>query len=149
MSKGYVYVLSNPSMPGLVKVGRSIHGGKQRASQLNHTGTPTPFVLEFEMMSKRSEDFEHLVHTRLAAFRPNDNREFFCCSVSLAVERIVTCFIEMHAKGLELVEVDPVKGKRRPFPQPEPTRIPSPEERARSIAALRELADSLNTEASR
>lgn len=51
-SKGYVYILSNPSMPGILKIGRSINGGKGRADALykNDTGVASPFALEFEMI---------------------------------------------------------------------------------------------------
>ena len=42
--KGWVYVISNQAMPDLVKVGFSTKDPTLRASELNHTGSPHPYV---------------------------------------------------------------------------------------------------------
>jgi len=77
--KGYVYVLSNPSMPGIVKIGRSMHGGTGRAEAFyrNDTGLPTPFDLEFEVLVDDCHALERDVHVELADWRANPQREFF------------------------------------------------------------------------
>ena len=43
--KGFIYVMTNPSMPGIVKVGMSKRVPTERAldNDLNSTGIPTPF----------------------------------------------------------------------------------------------------------
>jgi hypothetical protein len=46
--KGWVYVITNLAMPGLVKVGYSRKDPELRAAELNSTGTPHPFVVEYE-----------------------------------------------------------------------------------------------------
>jgi hypothetical protein len=77
---GYVYILSNPAMPGIVKVGRSIHGGKLRAKDLykqGGTGIPMPFHMEFEVFHDDCVLLEKEVHTLLEKFRLNEAREFF------------------------------------------------------------------------
>jgi hypothetical protein len=38
--RGWIYVISNNSMPGLVKVGYSMKDPEERAKELDHTGTP-------------------------------------------------------------------------------------------------------------
>lgn len=86
---GYVYVLSNPSMPGILKIGRSVNGGKQRATALYSTGVPTPFVLEFELLTSDAPYIEKAVHESLARFRLKDSREFFKCEVNEAAESII------------------------------------------------------------
>lgn len=46
MSKGYVYVLSNPCMPGIVKIGKTTRSVEDRANELYQTGVPEPFKVE-------------------------------------------------------------------------------------------------------
>ncbi|HPA47526.1 MAG TPA: GIY-YIG nuclease family protein [bacterium] len=46
--KGWVYIIANKAMPGLVKVGYSMKDPELRAAELNNTGSPHPYVLETE-----------------------------------------------------------------------------------------------------
>lgn len=90
MSKGYIYVLSNRSIPGQLKIGRSKHGGSVRAKDLDgSTGLPTPFVVQFEIFSNDCVTAEHAVHEILRADRINRKREFFECSLDEAVAAIL------------------------------------------------------------
>lgn len=89
MSRGYVYILSNPSMPGLYKIGRSINGGKGRAAQIDGTGVPTPFVLEFEVFTEYLEDAESDVHANLERYRENNKREFFRADVETCIQGVL------------------------------------------------------------
>lgn len=96
MSKGYVYILSNPAMPGLLKIGRSIHGGKQRANQLFQTGTPAPFALEFEIFVDEPSIVEAEVHKAMECCREFKGREFFrvglCDAVIEVMKHAAACF---------------------------------------------------------
>lgn len=93
MSNGYVYVLSNPSMPGLLKIGRSINGGKKRASEIYQTGVPTPFYLEFEILVDDPAYIESAVHEKLSDRRVNGSREFFKADVTEAIEAILSEYV--------------------------------------------------------
>lgn len=77
--QGYVYVLTNPAMPGLVKIGRSIHAAGSRAKQLyrGDTGVPLPFDIYFEALFENCVEGELLVHEELQDYRINPDREFF------------------------------------------------------------------------
>lgn len=88
---GYVYVLSNSSMPGLLKIGRSIHGGQSRARNMYQTGVPAPFVLEFEMLVDCPEIIEALAHEALQDHRVNESREFFSVDVRTAKHTVIDC----------------------------------------------------------
>lgn len=89
MNKGYVYALSNPGMPGLIKIGRSINGGRGRASEIDGTGVPFPFEVEFECLFEDCVQGESRVHKDLDRFRINPRREFFKVDVLEAKEAIL------------------------------------------------------------
>jgi hypothetical protein len=124
VSSGYVYVLSNESMPGYVKVGRSIHGGATRGRALFQTGVATPFVLEFEIFTKDHEWLESKVHMNLKFSRVNPDREFFKCPPSDAIEEIVGIYMERLCRSVATSAVV----------EPIPEAIPSPEEVAEAKA---------------
>lgn len=85
--RGYVYVLSNPSMPGIVKVGRTFREPRARAAELSAaTGVPTPFKIEATVSTWNCVWLEKLVHIDLRRCRVNSNREFFRCTVEEALE---------------------------------------------------------------
>lgn len=77
MAKGYVYVLSNSAMPGLLKIGRTINSPEDRARQLDQTGVPMPFVVECAYLSPDCEQLESRVHEALRGVRAREEREFF------------------------------------------------------------------------
>lgn len=73
-----VYVLSNPAMPGLVKIGRTSHDdANTRIAQLYTTGVPVPFTIEFAGRVSNSEEVEKALHLAFAPYRVNPKREFF------------------------------------------------------------------------
>jgi S-DNA-T family DNA segregation ATPase FtsK/SpoIIIE len=74
----YIYVLENPSMPGLVKIGRTDRSVSERVNELSsHTGVPTGFTVVKEYTVTNSTEAERIIHERLSAYRVSDNREFF------------------------------------------------------------------------
>jgi len=86
MSSGYVYILINASMPGLIKVGRTFRDAKARARELHTTGVPTPFEVAFEVFSDEHESLEQQLHHRLSDFRVAGNREFFRYPLRRAIQ---------------------------------------------------------------
>ena len=77
MSKGYVYVLTNPSMPGIVKIGQTKRTAEARAAELWQTGVPTPFIVHFSIKTPDCGRLESLCHEKLFDFRVENSREFF------------------------------------------------------------------------
>lgn len=92
---GYVYLLVNPSMPGLVKVGRTSHPPSERAAALGGaTGVPTPFEVVFEVLVPDQRAAEAYVHSVLEerGCRVADNREFF----AVQPEEVVQLMMDVH-----------------------------------------------------
>ncbi|MFZ5516646.1 MAG: GIY-YIG nuclease family protein [Candidatus Zhuqueibacterota bacterium] len=87
---GYIYVLSNPSMPGLVKIGCTDRAPDERIAELsNSTGVPTPFNLEFAVFLRDHSEAEKEIHQTLVAHRVSGSREFFRVSVESAKEALL------------------------------------------------------------
>lgn len=85
---GWVYVLENESMPGLVKVGYTKNSPKSRAGQLYQTGLPTPFTVYYAGLYENPRATEGLAHKALKHCRVSRGREFFKCQPSEAVAAI-------------------------------------------------------------
>ncbi|MBY6247591.1 GIY-YIG nuclease family protein [Citrobacter werkmanii] len=86
-SKGWVYILSNPCMPGLLKVGMTTNSPYMRAKELSSsTGVPEKFVVEGAYFSDDPRGDESAIHSALNAHRINESREFFKCSLAEAHE---------------------------------------------------------------
>ena len=86
--QGIVYVLTNPCMPGLVKIGMTERSEMDaRLKELYTTGVPLPFDCKFACRVKKSEcsKIEKALHTAFAPQRVNANREFFRIAPEQAV----------------------------------------------------------------
>lgn len=84
--KGYVYILVNPAMPGLLKIGRTENTPEERANSLNTTGVPDRFAVVYSVFSEDCISLEIEIHRRLDARRYARNREFFKMSVEEAID---------------------------------------------------------------
>lgn len=75
---GFVYVMSNPSMPGLVKIGIARESVEKRKKSLSSpSGVPTPFVIEYACKVTDCKAVEDAFHTAFTRDRINMSREFF------------------------------------------------------------------------
>ena len=73
-----VYVLTNPAMPGLVKIGRTDNTDANcRIGQLYTTGVPVPFTLEYACKVSNPDEVEKALHIAFGPQRINPKREFF------------------------------------------------------------------------
>ena len=75
---GIVYVLTNPAMPGLVKIGHtSFEEAKKRMKGLFSSGVPLEFQLAFACKVEKTKEVEKALHIAFAPNRVNPKREFF------------------------------------------------------------------------
>jgi ribosomal protein S27E len=82
---GLIYVLSNPRMPGLLKIGCTTRTVEDRVSELNaSTSAPAPFVIEAAFYTGHPHEDERKIHLQLANARLKD-REFFQVTVEKAL----------------------------------------------------------------
>lgn len=95
ISNGYVYVLSNPAMPNLLKIGYTDRDVDERVEELNSTGVPVPFEIEAIFGSPNAYEDEQAIHSMLAQHRLANNREFF----SIDIKETVQCIIDYIGAG--------------------------------------------------
>jgi hypothetical protein len=87
MEYGIVYLLTNPVMPGLVKIGMTAQEDiGRRMKELYTTGVPVPFECQFACKVKKGDcaKIEKALHKAFAPQRINANREFFRIQVEQA-----------------------------------------------------------------
>lgn len=82
-----VYVLTNPAMLGLVKIGKTTQLEVEgRMKQLFSTGVPVPFDCPFACQVKDAAEVERALHFAFGDHRINPNREFF----KIEAERVIS-----------------------------------------------------------
>jgi hypothetical protein len=81
---GHVYVLTNPSWPGIVKIGFTTSDVYQRLNEINNAGAVVDWEIEFYFTCGRPYDLEQALHRHLEYCRSRINREFFELTVDKA-----------------------------------------------------------------
>ena len=85
---GIVYLLTNPCMPGIVKIGKTSRIDLQkRMKELYTTGVPVPFECVYACRIKLShmDKLETTLHSAFEPYRVNKNREFFSIKPEQAI----------------------------------------------------------------
>ena len=84
--RGIVYVLTNPAMPGLVKIGKTARKDvRTRLAELYTTGVPVPFECAFAARVPDPAKVELAFHRAFTQQRRNASREFFLIEPEQAV----------------------------------------------------------------
>lgn len=121
-----VYVLTNPAMPGLVKIGKTTQlEVEDRMKQLYGTGVPVPFDCAFACKVKDATEVERALHFAFGILRINPNREFFKIEPErvisilklLKVDEITNQFekqIESETDAMDKQSAENLKEARRP-----------------------------------
>lgn len=95
---GYVYILSNESLPNVLKIGYTQNSPYQRQAELYTTGLPTPFVVEKFFFVEDACVCEELVHIRLNRSRVSDDREFFKVEIDKATRVVEQAIDDMRER---------------------------------------------------
>lgn len=76
--EGYIYVLSNRSMPGIYKIGCTSRSVEERIVELSiSTGVPTTFEKEYSFYVQDIAKAEALLLNKLQPYRISKEKEFF------------------------------------------------------------------------
>lgn len=101
-SLSIVYLLTNPAMPGLVKIGRTSQEDAQtRLDQLYTTGVPVPFELVFACQVEDAARVEQALHTAFGPQRVNQRREFFRIEPEQALAILRLLHVEDATRAVE------------------------------------------------
>lgn len=130
--KGWVYVISNKAMPELIKVGFSMKDPELRAAELNHTGSPHPYVVDYEVLVNEPRNVEQAVHGHLRNHR--EGKEWFRCSAEEAIAGI------KYIAGND-VQVENYKGADREYAEAIYREEIANEQRLRAADELRRKHD--------
>lgn len=122
--EGIIYILTNPIMPGIIKIGKTNQEDvKLRMAQLYSTGVPLPFDCEYAAKVKNIDDVERALHTAFSPDRVNPKREFFEIEANQAIAIIklleienVSPLVEKEDDIIDESEIDAGKAyaKKRP-----------------------------------
>ena len=86
---GYVYILTNKCLKGMVKIGMTSRPVDTRSKELFNTSLPMPFDEFASLKTSKFVEVEDLVHrilTKLTRKRVNESREFYKIKPSEALE---------------------------------------------------------------
>ena len=89
MSAGFVYIMINPAMRGLVKIGLTKRTSKARAKDLRTSSVPDDFIVVYDELVTDCELVERRVHQRFADYRYQPDREFFQIPVREAIRGLM------------------------------------------------------------
>lgn len=94
-TQGIVYILINPAIPNMIKVGMTtVEDVKLRMAQLYTTGVPLPFECVYAAKVANHEKVEKALHIAFGPDRVNPKREFFEIEATQAIAIIKLMEIE-------------------------------------------------------
>ena len=145
---GYVYCLSNPAMPGLVKIGYTNRSSAIRAAELSFgtrefraTGVPLPFavVKDWQVPAEKAESIEQQIHHYLREFRvPSHGRvqakEFFYLEPGAAIIAIEGALKELDWWAVS--QAEKVKFDEQVYARAQRTRAAAASAKAQSDRAV-------------
>jgi len=110
MSAGFIYILENEAIPGLLKIGSTEKHPEERARELTSTGVPKPFKVVYHWHVFDYQMIEKQIHKVLESqgYRENTKREFFAISTDNAMRLIETIIIGSESVGGSENNIEPL-----------------------------------------
>lgn len=86
----WVYVLSNPTMPNILKIGFTDRTPEDRVKEISRsTGVALPYEVEFAFHCYDGMRLEGEIHKNLSKYRLSNNKEHFSVSLDEAKKTII------------------------------------------------------------
>ena len=76
-TEGYIYLITNPSFPGMCKIGKTTRSVSDRLKDLYNESILYPFNVIFSKKVRNCHAAEKLAHARCRHLRVARNREYF------------------------------------------------------------------------
>ena len=99
--EGIVYVLTNPAMPGIVKIGKTTREVGARLEELYSTGVPLPFECAYAARVSDETKVELAFHQAFGPYRVNPRREFFDIAPEQAIALLELMAVEDVTPALQ------------------------------------------------
>lgn len=104
---GIVYVLTNPAMEGLVKIGKTSRSAlENRMGELYSTGVPFPFNCELAVEVDDDTTVENALHKAFDKYRVNPRREFFEVDPE-HIKPLIALMGKEISLDIDAVDIDP------------------------------------------
>jgi hypothetical protein len=84
-TEGYVYILTNPAMPRLVRIGKTECTVIEHVKELNATRVPAPFKIVHQRKVEHMDQVERDMHQHFYAHRETRGGEFFKVTSDAAI----------------------------------------------------------------
>ncbi len=98
LGEGYLYILSNKSIPGILKIGYTDRTPQERVKEINSaTGVITNWYVANSFACRSPKVIESLVHTQLKDCRITNNKEGFAVNLHEAERIISNIIVENNA----------------------------------------------------
>lgn len=94
--EGYIYVLSNPDLKDIYKIGRTGDSVQKRIRELSSTTSlPLPFKEVFSFLVPDMVEAEALIHKELENYRYVQNKEFFKADINI-IKNALGCLFPQY-----------------------------------------------------
>jgi len=103
---GLIYILTNPAIPDLVKIGRTQNLEERVRSLSSHSGVPIPFEVYYSCEVSDPDKVEKHLHDGFGDHRVNPKREFFRINPERVVSILKLVEIRDVTPGLDFVNDD-------------------------------------------
>ena len=106
-SQGIIYVLVNPSLSGLLKVGFTTRTIEERVKELSSsTSIPTPFIAIYWRSVGDVENLEKIVHARLKSYGFSHGKEYFKAAPPIVIDLIISLSAKERHENSEHIDED-------------------------------------------